>query len=63
MDAATVVADVMDTWRAGIDAGIARVLDNGRLIQGPEVDELEAKKDEIVAGNLLKTGFMGKLGR
>jgi UDP-2-acetamido-2-deoxy-ribo-hexuluronate aminotransferase len=27
--------------RAGIDAGIARVLDHGRFIQGPEVDALE----------------------
>ncbi|GAA0584927.1 DegT/DnrJ/EryC1/StrS family aminotransferase [Craurococcus roseus] len=29
--------------RAGIDAGIARVLDHGRFIQGPEVDALEEK--------------------
>src|SRR3954464_8458978 len=29
--------------RAEIDAGIARILDHGRFIQGPEVDELEAK--------------------
>ena len=29
--------------RAGIDAGIARVLDHGRFIQGPEVDALEGK--------------------
>ena len=29
--------------RAGIEAGIARVLDHGRFIQGPEVDALEEK--------------------
>jgi UDP-2-acetamido-2-deoxy-ribo-hexuluronate aminotransferase len=29
--------------RSGIDAGIARVLDHGRFIQGPEVDALEEK--------------------
>ncbi|GGC30081.1 aminotransferase DegT [Siccirubricoccus deserti] len=29
--------------RAEIDAGIARILDHGRFIQGPEVDALEAK--------------------
>lgn len=29
--------------RAEIDAGIARVLDHGRFIQGPEVDALEAQ--------------------
>src|SRR3954463_10716219 len=29
--------------RAEIDAGIARILDHGRFIQGPEVDELEAR--------------------
>jgi len=33
--------------RAEIDAGIARVLDHGRFIQGPEVDELEAKLAEF----------------
>src|SRR5215211_4712576 len=29
--------------RRGIEAGIARVLDHGRFIQGPEVDALEEK--------------------
>lgn len=29
--------------RAEIDAGLARILDHGRFIQGPEVDEIEAK--------------------
>ena len=29
--------------RAGIEAGIARVLDHGRFIQGPEVDALEER--------------------
>src|SRR3954468_10709735 len=29
--------------RAEIDAGIARILDHGRFIQGPEVDALEAQ--------------------
>ncbi|MDO9708948.1 DegT/DnrJ/EryC1/StrS family aminotransferase [Paracraurococcus lichenis] len=29
--------------RAEIDAGIARILDHGRFIQGPEVDAIEAK--------------------
>src|SRR5215218_4692529 len=29
--------------RSGIEAGIARVLDHGRFIQGPEVDALEEK--------------------
>ena len=29
--------------RPGIEAGIARVLDHGRFIQGPEVDALEEK--------------------
>ena len=29
--------------RAEIDAGIARILDHGRFIQGPEVDALEAR--------------------
>lgn len=29
--------------RAEIDAGLARILDHGRFIQGPEVDEIEAR--------------------
>ena len=33
--------------RGAIDAGIARVLDHGRFIQGPEVDELERRLAEF----------------
>ncbi|MCB4821382.1 DegT/DnrJ/EryC1/StrS family aminotransferase [Roseicella aerolata] len=33
--------------RAEIDAGIARILDHGRFIQGPEVDAIEAKLAEF----------------
>ncbi len=33
--------------RAEIDAGISRILDHGRFIQGPEVDKLEAKLAEF----------------
>src|SRR5690348_10394364 len=33
--------------RAEIDAGIARILDHGRFIQGPEVDALEARLAEF----------------
>jgi dTDP-4-amino-4,6-dideoxygalactose transaminase len=33
--------------RAEIDAGIARILDHGRFIQGPEVDELERRLAEF----------------
>jgi UDP-2-acetamido-2-deoxy-ribo-hexuluronate aminotransferase len=35
--------------RAEIDAGIARILEHGRFIQGPEVDALEAKLAEFCA--------------
>ncbi|TCZ56752.1 DegT/DnrJ/EryC1/StrS family aminotransferase [Roseicella aquatilis] len=33
--------------RAEIDAGIARILDHGRFIQGPEVDAIEARLAEF----------------